>query len=470
VRQLRSDLPRLKHEEVPNPIPRAVWELAAVAGLTALALILRLHGYTAAPLFMDNADELNFAWAGINLILRHDAYTWSYFSSYTSHETLTAFGTTFPMVHHWLDHPPLFALVVGGWLWLLGVRDMLSVTPEQIRVLPVLFSTLTVPLVYVLGRRFVGLLPALVGAALLAAAPPAVLLGRVAEAESVLALVLLAALLLTDRAVRRLDRWSVAALLVCCLVAPLLKVPGIAIAGICAVILFAYGRWPQAAAAVAAGLVGLLLYVAYGALVDWPHNLRGVAEQASRRTGVMSGFEFVTAWAGINRTLRDGWWLLGWLGIAALAVREGRSRSLFLAWPAIAYAAVIAVLSGESEVVWYGWYRIIVYPEVYLAAGWVAWEAVQRRSLPLAGLVLLFGGATATNWWLGGPDAAWVPNPVLLCLLIAAVLGPAAVLIWRHRSPVWQRLALLTTGVTLALLLAGNAVESWWLDRIFDRL
>lgn len=441
-----------------------------MVGLTALALLLRLHNYTQAPLFIDNADELNLAWAGLNLILLHDAYTWSYFAAYPSHDTLVAFGTTFPMVHHWLDHPPLFALVIGGWLWLLGVRDMLAVTPEQVRMLPVFFSTTTVPLAYLFGRRFVGWQPSLLGAALLATAPGAVLLGRVTEAESLLAVVLLVALLLTSRTVQRPDRWSLVALLACCLAAPLLKVPGVAVAGICAVILFVFGRWPQAAAVFGAGLLGLLLYVGYGALVDWSLFTRVLAEQSSRRTGVMSGFEFITAWSGINRSLRDGWWLLGWLGLAILATRGRRSWELFLVWPVVAYAGIMLVLSGESEVAQYGWYRIIVYPEVYLASAWLVWEAVRQRSLVLLGLLMVLGGATATNWWLGGPNAAWVPSPLALCLLIGAVLGPAAVLAWQRRSPLWQRLGLATAGVALALLLLGNAVESWWLDRIFDRL
>jgi hypothetical protein len=451
-------------------VPGLAWEAAALVGLTALALLLRLHGYTQAPLFMDNADELNLAWAGLNLILLHDAYTWSYFTAYPSHDTLAAFGTTFPMVHHWLDHPPLFALVIGGWLWLLGVRDMLAVTPEQVRALPVVCSTMTVPLVYLLGRRLVGWQASLLGAGLLATAPGAVLLGRVAEAESLLAVVLLVALLLTAVTVHRPDRWSLAALLGCCLAAPLLKVPGVAVAGICAVILFVFGRWWQAGTAFGAGLLGLLLYVGYGALVDWSLFVRVLAEQASRRTGVMSGFEFVTAWAGINRSLRDGWWLLGWFGLAAMVMRGRRPWELFLAWPVVAYAAVMLVLSGESEVAQYGWYRIIVYPEVYLAAGWLAWEALRRRSLTLLGLLLVLGGATATNWWLGGPGAAWVPSPIVLCLLVVAVLGPTAVLAWRPLSPLWQRVALGAAGVALALVLLGNTVESWWLDRIFDRL
>src|SRR5256885_2902646 len=154
--------------------------------------------------------------------------------------------------------------------------------------------------------------------------------------------------------------------------------------------------------------------------------------QASNRIGVMSAFDFITAMAGVNRRLRDGWWLLGWIGLGLLAARRSSRRDLFLVWPAAAYAMTMLVLAGERQVEQYGWYRVIVYPELYLAAGWLVWEAISRRSPALLTLLLALGGAPATNWWLGGTGAAWVPNPLLPALLVAAVLVPAGLLLWRR--------------------------------------
>jgi Dolichyl-phosphate-mannose-protein mannosyltransferase len=459
----------------PTPLtaPRAwqAWEVVALAAGTLLALLLRAHGMTAAPLFTDNADEIQFTWAGLNLILHGDAYTWSYYPGYASYGTVAAYGTSFPMVHHWMDHPPLFSLVIGGWVWLLGVRDMLAVTPDQVRALPVVFSSLTVPLTHLLARRFVSRPAAMCGALLLATAPAAVLFGREAEPESLQAVLLLAALLLTLRVLEGAGgRWTVAALLVCAVAAPLLKVSGIAIAGICAVVLASGGRWRHALTVGGAGVAGLLLFVAYGALVDWDLFLHIWAVQASNRSGVMSAFDFITSPAGVNRRLRDGWWLLGWVGLGMLVTlggTRGRRRELLLVWPPVAYAAVMLVMAGEAQTEQYGWYRLIVYPELYLAAGWLAWEAIGRRSLALLTLVLVLGGSTATNWWLGGLGAAWIPNPVLLVALMAAVLAPAILVRWRPDEPVYRHLALGMAVTALALVLLGNAVESFWLDRIF---
>jgi len=453
------------------PLTWPRWEVVALVAVTVLALFLRFHQVSDAPLFTDNLDEIQFTWAGLNLILHGDAYTWSFAPGYPAYIPYTAFGVTVPTVHHWLDHPPLFSLLMGGWVWLLGVRDMTGFSAAQVRFLPVLFSTMTVPLTYFLGRRFLGPLAAICGAALLASTPGAILLGRQAEPESLQAVLLLVALLLGFRVVdRRSGVWTEMALVVCCVAAPLLKVSGIAIAGITAVILVASGRWRLAAAVGCGGLAGLLIFALYGAFIDWGLFLRAQSVHAGFRIGVMSAFDFISAPAGINRRLRDGWWLLGWIGLGLMAARNNWRRQLFGVWPAVAFAATMLVLAGERQVEQYGWYRQIIYPEVYLGAGWVAALAVRRQSLGLLGLTLVLGGATATNWWLGGPVTAWVPSPLVLSLLMLVVLGPTAVLAYRRNRPLLRRWAVGVTSAALLLMLLGNLVESVWLDRIFIRL
>ena len=115
----------------------------------------------------------------------------------------------------------------------------------------------------------------------------------------------------------------------------------------------------------------------------------------------MNAFEFITAPAGLNQHFRDPWWLLGWLAVALVAVRErDRSAGLYLAWPLAAYAAGMLVMS-DSRVTGFGWYRITVYPEAYLLAGLAVWQLFRQPQLGWACLVLITGGAAALD---GGND------------------------------------------------------------------
>lgn len=443
------------------------WLFAAAVVL--LGLTLRLHDYTLAPGFTDNADEVQFTWAGLNLLLHGDPYTWSYFPGYASYTRFNAFGTSYPLVHHWLDHPPLFSYLMGGWALLAGSRDMAATGPQVIRLPPILFSSAAVLVTYLLGRRLLGRWPALVGAALLALTPAAVLLGREAEPEALQAVLLLLALWAGLRLSEAAGgRWALPLLLGCCLLAPLAKVSGIAVAGSLTVCLLASGRWRIAVAAAGAGIGGLLLWVAYGALIDWQLFLHITQLQAQNRRGVMTGFDFINSVAGVNHRLRDGWWLLGWIGLGALSLRQERRAALFLALPAVAYAATMMLLAGEQNTQQYGWYKWLVYPEVYLAAGWLAWEAVRRRSPALALLLLVTGWATATNWWLGGAYG-WTPSPLPLALLLALPVVAAAVAAGRPRPP-FPTVARVLIGAALAMALLGSAIESFSVATIYDRL
>lgn len=442
------------------------------AGITLIALALRLHDYTLAPGFLDNRDELQFTWAGMNLLLHGDAMTWEYTRGYPAYTTISAFGTTFPIVHHWMNHPPGFQLLMGGWVLLLGDRSMLDVTPAQVRILPVLFSTITVAQIYVLGRRLLGVEAALLAAALLATSPATVYLGRQAEPESLQAVLLLAALLLTLSLVEnRGRRWTAVLLLLCCFLAPLLKVSGIAVGGICAVILAVNGRWGTAAAAFLGAAAGLAAFAAYGAVVDWQLFLRVWGVMAGMRSGVMNAFDFITMRRATDaHGLSDGWWILGFIGVGLAAAHSQRRTGLFVVWPVVAYLALMAIAAPTHPGVdTYGWYRVIVYPSVYLAAAWLTWEAIRRRSMGLLILVAVLGGATATNWWLGGLQNVWTPSMILLALILTVVVVLAALTDWRLERRDVRSLAMVGAAAGLAFMLLANFVESFALATISQK-
>jgi dolichyl-phosphate-mannose-protein mannosyltransferase len=439
--------------------------------VTLVGLALRLHDYGAAPRFLDNADELQFSWAGLNLLLHGDAYTWSYFRSYPQGDVLQAYGTAFPMVHHWMDHPPGFSLLMGAYLLLAGQRSMTALTPEVVRLPAVLFATATIPLAYAVARRPLGAGGALAGAAVLATGPGAVLLSRQAEPEAVMAPLFLVAVLLAARLADGPGGWLTGvALLAICVLEPFFKVTGVAVGATAAVILAMNARWGWGLACVLGAVAGIGLYLLYGALVDWSLLWKIVAEQALNRRGVMAAFEFIADPTGANRRLRDGWWLLGWIGAGLWLFHARRADAeRMLAWPLFAYLAAITVLAGEQLTSQYGWYHVAVIPFAYLAAGNLAWRAFVEPSPARLLAVLLLGGAMATEYWLGSPGSNWIPHPALLVAVLAVVVAPAALLAVPRLTPL-RGYARSIVGLALGFVLLGNILTSLSLADIFSRL
>ena len=427
---------------------------------------LRLYHYTDAPQFHDNPDEVQFAWAGLSLLSSHVPQSWSFFPEYTTHTWLvTPNGLSYPLVKPWLDHPPVFAVLTGGAAWLAGERQFTEVTAAAVRLPPIWLSATAVVLSYGLARRVLGRGPAIAGALLLATAPGAVLFGRSVEPEALLAPLLLAALLAAHRLLMNDGgRGSLAVLIACCALAPMVKVPGLAIGGAIALALAVNNRWRLGMLALAAAIAGLLLFALYGAWQDWNLFIAVFKEQAAHRTGVMGAFEFIVEPAGLNRRFRDPWWLLGWVGIGAILWQRRRTMaSDLVAWPVVAYAAAMLVMADQRVSI-FGWYRIAVYPLVYLAAGYLVWRVATFPNPWNVTLVLITGGAAASAAWLGGPTALGLPAATLAGGIMAVVL--AALLVAGPRPALARAVA----ATVLALVLLGNLVVSAQLDRLYLRL
>ena len=453
-----------------RPRPWTRVEAAALAIILLVAAALRFNDYTAAPQFSDNQDPLQFAWSGLTLITRHVPYSWEVLHAYHIDYLLLANGTTYKIVHPWLTHPPLLSFLTGAWVYLLGARDLTDVTDAMVRPVGITLGLLSLSLAYLLGRRILDRGAALFGVLLLAVTPGAVLMGREVETEALLAPLLLLGLLMVHRLhVEDGGRAATATLLACVLLLPLTKITGLVLGAALATILLGLGHWRLAAAVTLAALAGLGLYFGYAALFDFRLFIAVLQEWSTHRHGVTAGVGFITDNAGLGGRLTDGWWHLGWLGAAVLLLRERMGpRALLLGWPLVAYAAGIAVLGDATVMSRYGWYRIVLYPLIYLAAGYVCWEVLRRPSLPGLLLVIVLGGAGATELAVG--NTPWQPDAFLLAAVVGLLVLPSGVVLWRRDSEFWVPAARMGTALSLALIVLAGAVTSLNLANVYHLL
>jgi 4-amino-4-deoxy-L-arabinose transferase-like glycosyltransferase len=125
----------------------AIWMWAALAGIMLLGLAIRLYGLTSYGIWWD------------------EAY----------HVQLVRLPSVGAMLDAVLSNPPsdpLYVFVLRVWAGLFGTGD------AELRMLSVLFSTLTLPATYWLGRVLAGPVVGLLGALLMAVSPYAVELGQ----------------------------------------------------------------------------------------------------------------------------------------------------------------------------------------------------------------------------------------------------------------------------------------------------
>lgn len=376
------------------------WELIAAGGAAFLGLLLRLADYASIPFQAPNPDEWNWTWAGLSQLQGMPPTAWTLFWKAYPKEVWQAPPPPYvePLVHPWVDAPPLFSWIIGAVGWLDGDRTLLdAINDPKPRLLGIVLSIVALALAYVLGRAVLGIGPAMVGVWLLAVSPIPVVLGRLIAAEQLLAVLLLASLI----AVLRLreddaDRRWLWVLLAAAAVAPAMKATGLVV-GLSAVLLLLGTRQFRLAGLAAAVTVGAqVVVIGYEATLNWPAYAAEVGLRGSELSG-FTGLRFITNTTGFDRQQAyDGWWLLGWIGLAEILARR-RSNLDLVAVPCVAYLLFMLGTAAEYSS-GYGWYRLTVIPLIYLSAGRFLWLAAVELSWVRLGVVAVLGMATAQNF------------------------------------------------------------------------
>lgn len=428
------------------------WELIAAGGAAFLGLLLRLADYTSIPFRAPNPDEWNWTWAGLSQLEGMPPTAWTLFWKAYPQEVWQTPPAPYvePLVHPWVDAPPLFSWIIGVVGWLDGDRTLLdAINDPKPRMLGITLSIVALALVYVLGRAVLGIGPAIAGVWLLAVSPISVVLGRLVAAEQLLAVLLLASLI----AVLRLrgddaDRRWLWVLLVAAAVAPAVKATGLVV-GVSAVLLLLGTRQFRLAGLAAAVTAGAqVLVIGYEATLNWPAYAAEVGLRGSELSG-FTGLRFITNTTGFDRQQAyDGWWLLGWLGVAEILAQR-RSNLDLLAVPCVAYLLFMLGTAAEYSS-GYGWYRLTVIPLIYLSAGRFLWLAAIELSWVRLGVVAVLGIATAQNF--ADPLHIHFGASLIAGLVGLAVLPAFAALAFPSiRS--WARLGAL--GLLIALIPIG---------------
>lgn len=351
-----------------------------VLSLLVLASVLRLQNYALYPQRGATSDEYAFAFQGISLLTRGVPIAWSAIPLYKNLSHLTIDGLYFPIVQPYLDHPPLFGLIVGAWAIAHGEHTFESVSLGVIRFVPIMLAIISSLLLYLWGKRVYGEKVALWSLAIYATGTLFVINSRIVVAESLLTVLFLLALYIVSILPKKSPVWQLLLLGVVCALALLSKVLGVVVFISVVVLCFLRGLGVRRLLWVTLPFVfGLGVFYLYGRAYDEGLFWAIQTYQGSRLVGPNALWMLLTNPIVVNKVYYDGWyfWGLFALGLASL---DGK-KNMMVIIPAFLY--ILLLLASVNQMDVHGWYVIPLFPFLALAGGKLLDEIQQKASFML---------------------------------------------------------------------------------------
>lgn len=337
--------------------------LAALALLLVIGLSLRMYHLGSAPRPLQTADEYAWTWAGTSLLRTGVPQSWSYLNAYPGGRDVTFLGQRFTIVSPWLDHPPVFAVVMGAWALGTGNANPYTMSSTTLRMLPIIFWIVTFTLLVLVLARTLEPPTVLVAMAVFTLAPPMILQSKLVVAENLLVPLLLLAYLSVEHYVEHGRKPSLFVVAGCALLLPLIKVAALSLAAFLLVVAVRRRKPALAAVVIGATLSGLALYLAYGAHYGLA-QFRSVQEaQAGRFVGFHSGLILLISTHIVNEGVLYPLFLLATVTMVIDSV-EGHFADLYLL--ALVYVACMTFFADQRSV--YGWYWLPLYPALAVGA------------------------------------------------------------------------------------------------------
>ncbi len=370
------------------------FEKVSIILVFLLSLWLRFDHLDQFPQKGATHDEFAFAFLGQSLWQDHLPTAWSNLPVYLFPQDkyyLSANDTVYTIVRPYLDHPPLFGILSGGWALLHGEKEFWQVGLSTIRFISAILGSFSVVLLFKLAKDLYGFKTALVSSMVLATVPTYVISSRMSLAENLLIPITLTSLIVFEKLKKEENRYLVFFLGLLAGLAFLTKFVGIFVF-LTLLVLF----WVQPKLrkylilfTPVAVLVGSL-YFLYGFVLNPSLFWRVLTFQGSRQIGPMSFFNLFTTPLIVNKVFIDGWVYFGWFALVILLSRKEKDLSLSV--PVLVYLFLFILTVDQNDP--HGWYAYPFYPFLALASGKLVSEMIDRSSV-LAIVFLFTAGLSA---------------------------------------------------------------------------
>jgi hypothetical protein len=407
-----------------------------------VGLALRAYHLERTPHFNETSDEFAWTWSGMSLLQTGTPTAWTFLPAYGNVPWTPWSGYQFHMVKPWLDHPPLFSLLMGAWMRLGGYQDIFRVDLYYMRLSSLLFFCANFWLTFVLLGKYFERAVVTLALGLFAVAPIVVLDHRLVISEHFLLMVYtLVHLAMLRWEATGQKRW-IGAVAVGAACLPLTKLAAVSISLYLGVLALLRRNGALLAAVVLGTAAGFGLYWLYGAHFDSKLFWAVLKAHRARFSGFNGFFEFMFVHKIVDTRFFYAPFLVG-AGVALFNLAELRAREYYLQF--VAYSGCMTIFVDQYNV--YGWYLIPMYPVLCAGAAQLAVRMI-RDQPPLqwtwAMFSLAYVGAMMLSWW---PEKLTALRHAYLALFVAVPL-----VLWLGRRVRWAWPAL---GVSLVALQLG---------------
>lgn len=327
--------------------------------IVILGFLLRSHNLYTWPREGATFDEYAWTWLGINLIQKQTPISWSSQPQYTNREHLIYRGARFFLVKPYLEHPPVFGLVAGGFALLNGAKDMYDVDIRTIRPFALLLGIVSIVLVFLLAKELYDKKTAFLASILYATIPTVVVGSRIVQNENFFIPSFLLALLFTSKYLKNKNSLYRNIAGIICGLLVLSKIPFIAAAGSIILIFLYLKKYRDLFKFLAIVFPIGILYIAYGLYWDAKLFINLSQLQLNRYdisfTSIYALFQRPYL---VDRFFLDGWIYFGWF--AFLFLLTDIKKHFVIIFALLSYFVIfLTVIPDEAG---HGWYRYPFYP------------------------------------------------------------------------------------------------------------
>ncbi len=364
------------------------WSGLIIGAIVLLGTSLRVYQYNLIPVYNETWDEFLLGWMGWSFLKYGIPVGWSWLGGYGDWSSIYMrwFDNILQVVSPAMHQPPLFSILIGAVSILSGAEKLSQITVSSLRVLPVIFSSATIFLIYFFMKDRFGKGSALLAALLFAVIPTIVVSGRLAKGENMLSFFLMLSLISYGRSIdspgwKRSLPVGIFMGLAC-----LVKFTALSLlTGMCFLYIFRR-KWKCAVTVFLTGSFFASLYFVYGALIDWGMFVRAFNSQREMVSLLDVPVKMILQPKVTDFIFYDGGLLFLWVSVVCLAFLDNRriARDIGVIFAFYFLAISVNVWSNLN----FGWYRIPLYPLLCISGGVVLNELFKTKNVLLAAVFI----------------------------------------------------------------------------------